>query len=113
MRVLEQAYAEGDDVLLSPISAWEIGLAAEKGRLVMPMETGRWLDRAMAGGGVCYAPLTPEILLKSSAMPPGLPNDPADRIIAATAREMGYRLVTRDSALLRYAETGYLMAVGC
>ena len=32
---------------------------------------------------------------------------------AATAREFGYRLMTRDRPLLQYAEQGYVQALQC
>ena len=37
----------------------------------------------------------------------------ADRIMAATARELGYMLVTRDRPLLHYSEQGYIRALAC
>jgi PIN domain nuclease of toxin-antitoxin system len=36
-----------------------------------------------------------------------------DRIILATAREGGYRLVTRDKHLLAYADDGHVQAIAC
>jgi PIN domain nuclease of toxin-antitoxin system len=46
-------------------------------------------------------------------LPGALPADPADRIIAATAREYGFAVMTRDRALLAYADQGSLSAVTC
>jgi PIN domain nuclease of toxin-antitoxin system len=57
--------------------------------------------------------LTPEILIQSSFLPGDPPRDPADRIIIATARTVGYRLVTRDRLLLAYAEAGHIEGVAC
>ncbi|MGO9472158.1 MAG: hypothetical protein ACLPWS_01845 [Rhodomicrobium sp.] len=37
----------------------------------------------------------------------------SDRILAATARELGATLVTRDRALLDYGEQGHIAAVEC
>jgi PIN domain nuclease of toxin-antitoxin system len=34
------------------------------------------------------------------ALPPSFPRDPADRMIYATAREHGWRLITKDGRLL-------------
>jgi len=59
------------------------------------------------------ARLSAEILLDSSFLPGAPPRDPADRIIAATAREHGYTVMTRDATLLAYAREGYLSAVEC
>jgi PIN domain nuclease of toxin-antitoxin system len=43
---------------------------------------------------------------------PGAPlGDPADRIIAATARAYGYRLMTRDGPLLDFGVAGHVRAI--
>ena len=59
------------------------------------------------------AELSPQILIASSFLPGDPPGDPADRILAATAREYGYTLVTRDRPLLDYAKQGHLQALAC
>ncbi|MEA2794644.1 MAG: hypothetical protein QOI87_2024, partial [Bradyrhizobium sp.] len=41
------------------------------------------------------------------------PRDPADRIIAATARDLGATLITRDRALLGYGTQGHLSVAEC
>jgi PIN domain nuclease of toxin-antitoxin system len=47
-------------------------------------------------------------------LPGGPPNDPVDRIIAATGRVFGYTVVTRDGDLMRYARAGHnIQAIGC
>ena len=40
-------------------------------------------------------------------------DQPADRIIAATARQYDLRVVTRDRRLLAYAEMGCRRALAC
>ncbi len=55
-------------------------------------------------------PLTPRILIESTRLPGGLHLDPVDRILVATARELGLTLVTRDKLLLAYARKGHLNA---
>jgi PIN domain nuclease of toxin-antitoxin system len=42
-----------------------------------------------------------------------LHNDPADRILIATARRMGMPIMTRDRRILGYAADGYLEAIAC
>jgi PIN domain nuclease of toxin-antitoxin system len=51
--------------------------------------------------------------MASSYLPGEPPRDPADRIIAATAREYGYCLVTRDRLLLEYADRGHIQVLVC
>lgn len=52
------------------------------------------------------ADLTPDIFIASSFLPGKPPNDPADRILIATARELAATLVTRDRAIIAYGEQG-------
>jgi PIN domain nuclease of toxin-antitoxin system len=57
--------------------------------------------------------MPPELLIASSFLPGIPPRDPADRILAATAREYGYVLVTRDRPLLDYSEQGHIQELAC
>lgn len=111
--LLNQARAAESAVYLSPMTAWEIGMLAAKGRLPMPMPPAKWLARAMESGGMQWAGLPVEVLLASTTLPDDPHGDPADRIIIATAREYGLRLVTRDRKILDYAAKGHVMAVAC
>jgi PIN domain nuclease of toxin-antitoxin system len=113
LNVLESQAATGAALLLSPITGWEIGLLSSRGRLLLQLHPRQYLHRLTSLPGVQLAPLTPEILLESSFLPGTPPRDPADRIIAATARELGLQVMTRDAALLAYASAGYLSAVEC
>lgn len=48
------------------------------------------------------------VALESSRLPGPFHGDPADRIMVATARRMGARLMTRDRKLIQYARKGHL-----
>ncbi len=109
---MEEADAAGIGVFVSPITAWEIGLLIAKGRLSMQMAPKLWFG-SLLDSGIRLVPLTADILIDSSNLPGDLHRDPADRILAATAREYGYRLMTRDRPLLAYAEAGHLQAIAC
>jgi PIN domain nuclease of toxin-antitoxin system len=67
----------------------------------------------MQAPGLRLAEMPPEVLMASSFLPGTPPRDPADRILAATAREYGYRLMTRDGPLLTYAGQGHLHVIAC
>jgi PIN domain nuclease of toxin-antitoxin system len=110
---LRQARDSGDMVYVSPITAWELGLLAARGRLNLLMTPQRWFDRLLEAPGLRLSEMPPNVLIASSFLPGILPRDPADRIIAATAREYGYRLMTRDRPLLDYAEQGHIQAICC
>ena len=57
--------------------------------------------------------MPPSVLIQSAELSGRPPNDPADRIIAATARAFGYDIVTRDGDLTRYATLGYIQVISC
>lgn len=100
-------------LFVSPISAWEVGLLIARGRLVSRMAPHAWFRSILATPGVDLSALTPDILIASSFLPGDPPRDPADRIITATARELGCALMTRDRALLAYAAQGHVEAIAC
>ena len=102
LKAIDQAAASGS-LLLSVISVWELGLLESKGRLQLYAPCEQWVRDALAIPGLSLAALTPEIALASSRLPPPFHGDPADRIIVATARALGARLVTRDSKILAYS----------
>ena len=63
--------------------------------------------------GVTLADMSPDLLIASSFLPGKPPRDPADRIVAATARDLGATLMTRDSVLLNYGKQGHVNVVAC
>jgi PIN domain nuclease of toxin-antitoxin system len=101
LKAIEKA-AAGGNLLLSVISVWELGMLEAKGRLRLLAPCEQWVRDALATPGLTLVPLTPEIALASSRLPQPFHGDPADRIIVATARGMGARIVTRDSKILEY-----------
>ena len=110
---LDGAAAAGMAVLVSPMTGWEIGLLAARKRITISMSPEAWLQRLLTVPGVALAELSVATLIASSFLPGAPPRDPVDRILAATARAGGFRLVTRDRDLLAYAEQGHLSAVAC
>lgn len=110
---LNHSFASGEPVYLSPITAWEIGMLCARGRMRFPMSPQAWFDRIQNAPGMALAPMPPSVLMASSFLPGLPPADPADRILAATAREFGFRLVTRDRPLLAYSDQGFIHALAC
>ena len=110
---LDVLWGRGSAPLVSPISAWEVGTLVTRGRLALTMSPERWWEAAMVRVGLELAPMPPGLLLASTHLPGSPPNDPADRIIAATAREQGLQLMTRDAKLIAYGEAGHLDVLIC
>ena len=103
----------GTPVLVSPITAWERGLLAAKGRIASPLTPKRWFELLLSQRGVELAEMSIDILIESSFLPGQLQGDPADRIIVATARALDLTVVTRDRAILDYAAQGHVRALAC
>jgi PIN domain nuclease of toxin-antitoxin system len=102
-----------ESIYVSPITAWELGLLVSRGRMNLLMPPERWFFRLLQAPGLLLVEMPPELLIASSFLPGVPPRDPAGRILAATAREYGYVLITRDRPLLDYAEQGHIRALAC
>lgn len=101
----------GDQVWISAITPWEIGMLASKGRLRLGQDVAQWMEAVLALPGVRLAELSPAIAIASSHLPGAPHGDPADRIIAATARHLDLTLVTADQKLLGQGAQGYLRVI--
>lgn len=112
LTALAEAELTPGAVLVSPITAWEIGTLVSRGRIALSRDPVGWFQ-TLIDVGVDLAPMTPEILVASSFLPGSQLRDPADRILAATARAMNYRLMTRDRPILDFAAVGHLSAIAC
>ena len=111
--LLDAANDAGAATYVSPISAWEVGLLVSRNRLKLLITPQRWFQRLLEAPNVRLADMSPDLLVESSFLPGKPPRDPADRILAATARDYGATLITRDSALLAYGEQGHIRVMEC
>jgi len=109
---LQDAVGAPGQVLISPISAWEVGQLVSRGRLTLAADPMSWFQEPL-DDGMALAPMPPSVLVASSFLPGSRLRDPGDRILAATARAFGYRLMTRDKPLLDFAAEGHMTAIAC
>jgi PIN domain nuclease of toxin-antitoxin system len=106
--------ASRNELLISPISAWEIGMLVGKKRLELHMPVGDYVRGLFAQRGVVTATLTPGIAAAATSLPGKFHADPADRILIATAAALGARMVTRDRKIQAYARaTGHIRCLPC
>ena len=98
---IEPAAAAGT-LYLSSISALEVAQLAACGRLQLRIDARDWIARAEMLPGLRIVPVDNHIAVKSVFLRPPLYNDPADRIIVATALTLGVTLITRDERLHQY-----------
>jgi len=93
------------------ITAWEIAMLVQRGRLALGRDVGAWIEQALSLPGVRLMPLKPAIAVDSVRLPGDLHGDPADRMIIATARHAGLPLMTADRAILAYGAAGHVHTV--
>lgn len=90
---------ESNELWLSPISAWELIVLVERGRIVLDREPATWIADVSGAVPLRDAVLTRQVAIQSRLV--GLAHDdPADRFIAATAIVHDLVLVTADERLL-------------
>ena len=98
-RVAKEIQSADNELWLSPISVWELGILCDKGRVMLTQDVESWVDAVLRAVPMHEAPLTAEIALATRGI--RLPHrDPADRFLAATAKVLGLTLVTADQRLL-------------
>lgn len=110
---IEEALASDVGLYVSAITAWEMATLVRKRRYELIGTPQAWFDALMGLPGVRLLPLTPELLIESVLLPGEPPNDPADRMIAASARMHGLTVVTRDKPIREYAAAGWVNVIAC
>ena len=70
------------------------------GRLRAPGTVESSVRSVVENTGVIVHEISSEIAALSTMFPQAFPQDPADRLIAATARSLGLSLVTKDQRIL-------------
>ena len=102
LNTINKEIKNGESILVSSISIWEIYMLIKKGRLSLSLDLDIWLHRIEQLPFMQFISIDNKIASKSVTLPETLHSDPADRIIIATAREYGVKLVTSDKKILSY-----------
>jgi PIN domain nuclease of toxin-antitoxin system len=89
----------GTRLWLSPVSLWEIVILVEKGRVRLDKSLDEMVEAALGSERIEIAAVSAAVALEMARVP--LKHaDPADRLLAATARVYDLTLVTADARLL-------------
>lgn len=107
--------ASTGSLLVSPISGWEVGLLATRRRAPLSFrpDAVTWFERLLSRPGIRPVELEHRAAVSAAFLPGKLHDDPADRLLVATARDLGVPLVTRDRRILAYAAQGHVEAIAC
>lgn len=91
-----------DRVALAAISLKEAAWHLARGRIEVAADAGpwpRWLRAAVERPELEVLALTLDVAIESEHLGGGFPPDPADRLIASTARVHGLTLITADKTI--------------
>jgi PIN domain nuclease of toxin-antitoxin system len=91
---IEEARTKDGGLAVSGITLFEIALLATRGRIRLTPDPETFLPEVERHFVVF--PITGKIALQAFELPAGYPNDPADRIIGATALIEDLALMTAD-----------------
>ena len=97
-REVERAW-QSDELAVSAISFWEVGMLVDKGRINLADDVQVW-RRDLLEQGMVEIPVDGETAIRAVQLT-HCHADPADRLIVATALA-GHRLVTSDRRILEW-----------
>ena len=97
-----QTIQDASVIYVSAISAWEIGMLVQKGRLALSYDVGEWISLTSQIPKLKWIDVTPDIAVRSTMLPEHFHGDPADRIIVASAISFNSILVSADQKIQTY-----------
>jgi PIN domain nuclease of toxin-antitoxin system len=110
-RRLLDAAARSEGLAVSPITFWEVAMLESRRRVSLSQPVQQWREAVLAPPQIREVELDGAIAIESVGLPGDFHDDPADRILIATARIRGFTLATRDSGILAYGRAGHVKVV--
>ena len=93
-------------VLVSPLSCWEITTLERQGKIALDRDPLGWIQALFRTPGLETADLSPTAAAWAGAADSTLfPGDPIDRMLYATAMDLRVPLVTKDERLTAFARS--------
>ena len=102
--LIEACWRDGGTIHLSAITAWEIALLVDTGRIALDVAVEAWVERFLARPGIVAVPLSLHAASRAYRLHHLEHRDAADRLLIATAIELGCPLVTYDERITRFGE---------
>ena len=103
-RIIEECWRNGGTICLSAVSVWEMAMLLDADRIELDVPIEAWVTRFLNRPGAQAVPLDLRSAAQSYHLDPFDNRDPADRLLVATAIELGCPLVTYDSRISRFGE---------
>lgn len=109
-RIREKIDDRANACAVSVISELEMARLAQRKQIELDRGLEEWIDKSIAALGAHEIEISRSIAIEAYRLPGKFHNDPADRILAATARLYGMTLVSADRRLLRYRHVSSISA---
>ena len=94
---IDDARQNGDGLAISDITLLELAMLSSRGRIRLDISLESFLREVEAR--FIVLPISGRACVRALGLPVAYPNDPADRIIGATALVEGLALLTADRAI--------------
>jgi PIN domain nuclease of toxin-antitoxin system len=102
--LIEGCWRNGGTILVSAITAWEIALLVDTGRIDLDIAIEAWFERFVDRPGIEVVLLSYRAACRSYRLHHLEHRDPADRLLIATAIELACPLVTYDQRIASFAK---------
>jgi PIN domain nuclease of toxin-antitoxin system len=103
--LIDESRQAGGTIYLSAVTAWEIALLVDSGRMEIDLPVEAWVERFLDRPGIEGVPLGHRAACRAYQLPHLEHRDPADRLLIATAIELACPLVTYDERIERFARS--------
>ncbi len=87
---------------ISSVTSLELSRLVWGNRLELGRSISEWMQQAIDSLGLNTNPMDNRIAIEAYQLPEPIHSDPADRLLLATTRIHGHKLVTADDRLLNY-----------
>jgi PIN domain nuclease of toxin-antitoxin system len=101
LKTIESSMNSGS-VFISSMSIWEIALLVKHQRIVLEMALDTWIGKVEDLPFISFVPVDNKIAYRSVHLQEPFHKDPADRIIVATALEIGAAVISKDEKIRSY-----------
>ena len=102
---------EGDAFGISAITPWEVAMLVRRRRLDLGKHPLAWIGAILTDPRMELTPIPPEVAVHAGLLPDIIHGDPADRLLIATAKDLGCAILTPDEKILAYAAQGLVEAI--
>jgi PIN domain nuclease of toxin-antitoxin system len=102
--LIDDCWQKGGTIFMSAVTAWEIALLVDTGRIALDLPVETWIERFLGRPGIEAVPLGHRAASRAYRLHHLEHRDPADRFLIATAIELACPLVTYDERIARFGK---------